>query len=166
MNFGTTTSVQDQYSSYSSLMRFAIFQSEGGPVPNGARITSATLSLYKYSSYNMVFAVHRVLQDWSESTATWNQRTPGLSWSTAGANGLGTDIASAPDASASTDFNPGWINFDLTSSVQAMSLAPALANYGWRLKGVSGYSSAIKRMYSSEFTGMPLLRPKLAIVYE
>src|SRR3954469_2999322 len=35
-------------SSTSLAIRFAIFQSEGGPVPNGATINSATLSLYKY----------------------------------------------------------------------------------------------------------------------
>lgn len=67
---------------------------------------------------------------------------------------------------AATDFNPGWINFDVTSSVQEMSLALSLANFGWRLKGVSGYTSAIKMFYSSEFTGMPSLRPKLVITYE
>lgn len=167
LNFGANTGFQDQFSNYSSLMRFAIFQSEGGPVPNGTKITSATLSLYKYSYYNMVFALHRVLLDWSESSATWNRRLPGLSWSTAGANGLGTDIAATPDALASTNFNPGsWINFDVTSSVQGMSLAPSPANFGWRLKGVSGYTSAIKMFYSSEFTGMPSLRPKLVITYE
>ncbi len=66
---------------------------------------------------------------------------------------------------ATTDFNPGWINFDVTSSVQAMSLAPALANYGWRLKGVSGYTSALKKFYTSEFTSTPSLRPKLVITY-
>lgn len=165
LNFGAASNVQDQYSNYSPLMRFAIFQSEGGPVPNGTKITSATLSLYKFSYYNMAYGVHRVLVDWSESSATWNQRLPGLAWSTAGANGLGTDIDATPDASASTDFNPGWVNFDVTASVQAMSLAPMLANYGWRLKGVSGYISGRKQIYSSEFTGMPSMRPKLLITY-
>ncbi|MFZ3081480.1 Ig-like domain-containing protein [Rhodoferax ferrireducens] len=166
LNFGANTSFQDKLSDYSSLMRFAIFQSEGGPVPNGTKITSATLSLYKFSYYNMVYGVHRVLVDWSESSATWNRRLPGLSWSTAGANGLGMDIAATPDALASINFNPGWINFDVTSSVQGMSLAPSPANFGWRLKGVSGYTSAIKMFYSSEFAGMPSLRPKLVITYE
>jgi hypothetical protein len=165
LNFGATSNLQDQFSNYSSLMRFAIFQSEGGPVPNGTNIKSATLSLYKYSSYNMVFAVHRVLLDWSESSATWKLRLPGLPWTTVGANGLGTDIALTPDALASTDFNPGWIDFDVTASVQEMSLAPTLANYGWRLKGVSGYTSALKKIYASEFTGTPSLRPKLLITY-
>lgn len=166
LNFGASSNVQDQYSNYSSLMRFAIFQSEGGPVPNGANISSATLSLYKYSSYNMVYAVHRVLLDWSESGATWTQRSPGLGWSTLGANGLGSDIAATPDASAATDFNPGWINFDVTASVQAMSQAPTPANYGWRLKGVSGYTSALKKFYASEFISTPSLRPKLVITYQ
>lgn len=167
LSFGANTSFQDKLSDYSSLVRFAIFQSEGGPVPNGTKITSATLSLYKFSYYNMVYGVHRVLVDWSESTATWNRRLPGMYWSTAGANGLGTDIAATPDALASTDFNPGsWINFDVTSSVQGMSLAPSPTNFGWRLKGVSGYTSLIKLFYSSEFTGMPSLRPKLVITYE
>lgn len=165
LNFGAASNLQDQFSNYSPLMRFAIFQSEGGPIPNGTNITSATLSLYKYSSYNMVYSVHRVLLDWSESSATWNLRQPGLAWSTVGANGLGTDISATPDASASTDFNPGWINFDVTASVQAMSLAPTLANYGWRLKGVSGYTSGLKWIYSSEFSGTPTLRPKLVITY-
>ena len=166
LNFGARSNFQDQYGNYSSLMRFAIFQSEGGPIPNGANITSATLSLQKYSSYNMVYALHRVLLGWSETSATWTQRSPGLAWSTVGANGLGTDIGATPDASAATDFNPGWINFDVTASVHAMSLAAALTNYGWRLKAVSGNTSGLKLFYTSEFTGTPALRPKLVITYE
>ena len=165
LSFGANTILLDKLSDYPSLMRFAIFQSEGGPIPNGTNIKSATLSLYKYSSYDMVFAVHRLRLDWSESSATWNLRQSGLPWTTAGANGLGTDIALTPDAMAATDFNPGWINFDVTSSVQEMSLAPTLANYGWRLKGVSGSTTALKKFYASEFAGTPSLRPKLVITY-
>ena len=116
--------------------------------------------------YNMVFALHRVLQDWSESSATWNQRLPGIGWVTAGANALGADIGLTPDANASTDFNPGWINFDVTSSVQTMGLGTSGLNYGWRLKSVSGNISGLKRIYSSEFAGMPDQRPKLVITYD
>ena len=166
LNFGAWDYMQDRNTVYSPLIRFSIFQSEGGPVPNGARITSATLSLYKYTSYNMVFALHRVLQDWSEKGATWDQRLPGISWVSAGANALGADIGLTPDATASTDFNPGWINFDVTSSVQNMALGTSGPNYGWRLKGASGYISGLKRMYSSEFVGMPAQRPKLVITYQ
>lgn len=166
LNFGATTNLQDQFSTYPSLLRFAIFQSEGGPVPNGARITSAVLSVYKYTSYDMVYALHRVLQPWSESAATWNLRLSGTTWATAGANGVDTDIAAVPDATASTNFNPGWINFDVTSSVQQVSLQATPINHGWRLKGAGGNASGLKQMYSSEFNGTPTLRPKLVITYE
>ena len=166
LNFGVAASVQDQYGNYPSLLRFAIFQSEGGPVPNGARITSAVLSLYKYSFYDMKYELHRMLQDWSETGATWNMRQSGVAWNVAGAAGIGTDIGAAADATAATDFNPGWINFDLGASVQRMSLATSPANFGWRLIGISGNISGLKKFYSSDFITVPSLRPKLVITYE
>jgi hypothetical protein len=163
-NLGASTSVQDQREYYSTLLRFAIFQSEGGPVPDGAQIVSARLSLYKYSTYDMVYGLHRVLQDWSESTATWNQRLPGQPWSTAGANGAGSDYMATADATAATSWAPEWIEFDLTASVAGMSSDTARANYGWRLRSVSGNAN-LKRIYSSEFSADPALRPKLVISY-
>jgi hypothetical protein len=92
-NLGASTSMQDQREYYSNLLRFAIFQSEGGPVPDGAQIISAQLSLYKYSNYDMVYGLHRVLRDWSESAATWNQRLAGQPWSAPGASAPSTAIA-------------------------------------------------------------------------
>lgn len=41
----------------------------------------------------MDYALHRVLQDWSETAATWVQRLPGQPWASSGGNGLGTDLA-------------------------------------------------------------------------
>jgi hypothetical protein len=156
--------VQDQREYYSPLLRFAIFQSEGGPVPDGAQIVSAQLSLYKYSTYDMVYGLHRVLQDWSESTATWNQRLPGLPWSTPGANGAGSDYLAVADATAATAWAPEWIAFDVTGAVAGMSSDAARANHGWRLRSVSGNTN-LKRMHSSEFAADPTLRPKLVISY-
>ena len=166
LNFGASTGVLDQLGYYPSLLRFAIFQSEGGPVPNGARITSAVLSLYKYSFYDMTYRLHPLLQDWSESAATWNMRQSGVAWNVAGAGGIGTDYGAAADATASTDFNPGWVNFDLGASVQQMSLATPPTNFGWRLVGISGNISGLKKFYSSDFMTAPDLRPKLVITYE
>jgi hypothetical protein len=166
LSFGALTNVQDQRSYYSSLLRFAIFQSEGGPVPNGAQITSAVLSIYKYSSYDMVYGVHRILQDWQEGSATWNQRAPGLAWAVAGGNGAGSDYAGSPDASFSSSFDPGWMHFDVTSAVSTMSGSSPLVNHGWRLLAAGGYITALKKMYSSEFASDPSLRPKLVISYQ
>jgi len=161
--FGGTTSLQDQASNYSNLIRFAIFQSEGGPVPDGAVIQSATLSLYKFSYYNMTYGLNRMLVDWSESGATWNQREAGLPWSVAGANGSGVDYAAAADAQGSAAWSPGWVNFDVTAAVEQMSQGSP--NYGWRLIGLSGNTTNIKRFHTREYATDPTLRPKLVISY-
>jgi hypothetical protein len=165
--FGATNRLQDQQSLYPALLRFAIFQSEGGPVPNGAVITSAVLSVYKYSSYNMTYNLQRVLQDWSEAGATWNQRLPGVPWATGGAAGIDTDISSAIAATAATDFSAGWVHFDLTANVHEMSQAASPANFGWRVRGVSGYTSALKLFHASEAAAdSAALRPKLVVSYQ
>ena len=79
--FGTAGFIYDQRTdNYAGLFRFAIFNSEGGPIPDGAIINSAMLALYKESYYNMSYAVHRLLREWSEEAATWQQALPGQPW--------------------------------------------------------------------------------------
>jgi hypothetical protein len=165
LSFGTVANTQDQRDYYTPLLRFAIFQGEGGPVPQNAVITSAVLSIYKYSSYDMVYSVHRMLRAWSEPTATWSAPGTGGAWAIAGANGIGTDYAALADATASSGFNPGWVNFDVTNAVSAMSTSSGL-NLGWRLRGVSGYTTALKKFHSSEASADPSLRPKLVVTYQ
>lgn len=166
LGFGAQTTTYDQWQRYSTLVRFAIFQSEGGPVPDGATITSATLSMHKSTAYSMTYEVRRVLGNWSESGATWLLRMPGVAWATPGANGIGTDISATVAASATVGWDPGWMDFDVTDSVRYISAAPAALNFGWRVIGTGGYLSAGKRFYSSEFAGDPALRPKLVVRYE
>ena len=166
LSFGSNAIIQDSKSFYSILARFAIFQSEGGPVPNGAAIRSASLSFYKSSSYNMTYAVHRIMKDWNEAAANWNQTGASGAWSVAGANGAGSDYLATADATANAGFDPGWIEFDVTTSVQQMSLGNPVGNYGWRVLAVSGYTSALKKFHSSEYGGNIDLRPKLTISYE
>lgn len=162
--FGASNRLQDQRSQYTSLIRFGIFQSEGGPVPNGAIIESATLSLYKYSAYDMTYALHRVLKPWQETTANWTQTGDSGSWAVVGANGSGSDYDAAPDATGSVGFSSGqWLEFDLTDGVQRLS--NGAGNFGWRLMPVSGYVSALKRFYTSQYDTDPRFRPKLSVRY-
>jgi hypothetical protein len=71
---------------YRPLLRFAIFQSEGGPVPNGATIQSAKLELYK-QYYDYTLRLNALLKPWVESQATWMLSQTGVAWSVAGAAG-------------------------------------------------------------------------------
>src|SRR5206468_11499019 len=101
----------------SLLLRFAIFQSEGGPVPDGSTITSATLSLYKTwgpVTGASTFKASRLLKNWNELQATWNQAASGLAWQTAGAFGS-TDVSATADRqdTVATDINIS-LNIDVT----------------------------------------------------
>ncbi|HEX3155280.1 MAG TPA: DNRLRE domain-containing protein [Candidatus Angelobacter sp.] len=160
-----------------TVIRFAIFASEGGPVPNGVTITSATLSLYKYNGPDAVIQATRLLRSWTETGVTWNTTGTGTAWTVPGAGGVGTDVVSSADGqgsiadaavnncTSSTMPAACWLNIDVTSGVQAFS--SGTANDGWLLTQVS--SSAIdqyKDFNSKDITNFPTARPKLTITYQ
>jgi hypothetical protein len=146
---------------YTPLVRFAIFQSEGGPVPDGAIFQSATLSLYK-QYYDETLQLNALLGSWVESEATWQQRASGVPWSAGGAAGADRDYVSAPDVQVIPSFNPGWVDFDVSTRAQQWS--DHGGNFGWRLSQTTAGGNA-KTFHSSEYTADPSLRPKLTVVY-
>ena len=164
VNFGAAQFLQDKatVTRFRSLVRFAIFQSEGGPVPDGATITAATLSLYKYGYYDTTYQLRPVLTNWLEGEVSWNQSRQGVPWSSPGATGMGADIAASSDGTGSTLWDPGWVVLDVTGGVQA--IAGGRSNRGWLLDAVSGNSNS-KFFYSSEYTTNTSLRPLLTIRY-
>lgn len=160
---GAATQFLDQSFAYTTIVKFAIFNSEGGPVPDGATIDSARFSIYKANVYNMEYGLHRMQQSWSEDTATWLQRSPGQPWGAAGATLAGVDYTAIPDAEDSVDWAAGWVEFDVTTAVRAFRSGSP--NHGWRLRGKSGSPAALKYFNASEFLTNPSLRPKLEISY-
>ena len=159
---GAATPLYLDPSNYIPLVRFAIFQSEGGPVPNGAVIQSASLQLYK-QFYDDTLQLNALLKPWVESQATWQLSQTGTPWSLIGANGPGSDYNITADALVVGDFNPGWVSFDVSTRVQQWS-SGANANYGWRMRQTSAGGNA-KQFASSEYTADASLRPKLTVIY-
>ena len=161
-NFGASQILMNRASEYPILIRFTIFTSEGGPAPDGVIIKSARLAMYKSSTYDSVYQMTPLLVNWSEATATWNQRLPNIAWAVSGATGVGTDLAAEYDARASVGWNPGWLEFDVTHAVQKISNGQV--NYGWKMVWVGGNSN-IKKFASSENATLSL-RPKLTVVFQ
>ena len=149
-------------SNHVSLLHFDIFQSEGGTIPDGTFIESATLSLYKWSAYDHVYQAYPLLVDWKEAEVTWDERQTGLPWNGKGASVVGLDISTSADAEAFVTWNPQWLDIDVTTSVRGIN--DGVANYGWQLHSISGNPNT-KKYHSSEYTGNLSLRPMLTMEY-
>jgi PKD repeat protein len=161
--------------SNTGLIRFSIFQSEGGPVPSGVTITSATLSLYKFGGPDGVMKASRILKQWNEAGVTWNSTTSTSAWTTPGALGVGTDVlatadgqGSVGDADANNCGSSGaeacWLHIDVTPGVRAF--ATGTPNFGWKIAQVSSsLPNNNKNFTSRDNSGFPFLRPKLLITW-
>jgi hypothetical protein len=75
---------------------------------------------------------------------------------------VGADYSSSWDAEYTAPWDAGWMPFDVTARVQAISAGAA--NNGWRIVGVSGYGTT-RYFFSSEYTVDATLRPRLELSY-
>lgn len=105
-------------------------------LPPKAKITKATLRLYAFdlkpgkpAPVDPVLNVSPVSADWNEKEATWNEAVKGKAW-----NRPGGDFG--PVETSVTvplkDFKPGWLEFDVTKSLQTMLTEGK--NYGWLIR--------------------------------
>lgn len=132
-----------------------VFGTGADQVPLGAQIVSATLTVNCYNAGNTLTA-YRLLEDWTETHATWNRRTNGVNWGNPGADGT----ISRDTAGINWDcLTIGVKTFDLTAIVQQWSAG--VPNFGVvvRETGNDGVE-----WYSSEHTTLTN-RPLLTVTY-
>jgi hypothetical protein len=107
-------------------------------IPAGASITSARLALSASKSPNLSafgFELHRVLQPWTESAATWNLReAPDVTWSSPG-GAAGVDFATQASAAAQVQGINRYTWGSTTGMVADVQgwLDNPVENYGWLL---------------------------------
>jgi hypothetical protein len=143
------------------LIKFKIFEREGGLLPNDAVITKAELTLYKADDYGShLVSAYRLLKDWKELEATWNNASATEAWSTPGAGEEGVDRSAKL-----TEFTAagaiGFQTFDITPLVEGYD--QGVENKGWLFTQPTQMSLIVP---SSEYTEDPLKRPKLTLTYK
>ena len=101
---------------YESLIRFGnIRHSDGGPLPEDAEITGASLRLYKDSSISASVNVYRLDGSFNENSVTWNTKPA-----------MNAEILASKDLSASS----GWYSINIpVSTVEGWADSAGL-NYG------------------------------------
>ncbi|MEZ4733359.1 MAG: DNRLRE domain-containing protein [Caldilineaceae bacterium] len=165
-NYGAHESLETTSSgTTASLLRFDL-----SSVPANSTVTTAQLSLYlKWSDAGNDLRpaqLHRMLVDWVEQEATYQQRAAGQPW--AGNSGplAGTDFAFMPTTSTQTGPAGVWITWAVTDLVQYWVSNPA-ANFGVLLRDPADYGNGgVGRSYASREHADVSWHPKLSITFD
>lgn len=132
-------------------------------IPTGAQILSAKVKTYQSDSNgntSAVYRLHELTRDFSETTATWNQASTGVPWTTAGGDFSSTVVS---DLTA-INSDPARMNWDATTSVRKWMADPA-SNKGFMLKIANEFATWDWLSLLSDEASESLLRPRLVVEY-
>ena len=135
-------------------------------IPTDATISVATLNLYlDYYEHLLELSpsvsVHRVKQDWEELQATWDERSTGAAWDTAGCEGSGDREASS-SGSATIGAVSTWYQWDVGALVQDWVWYPT-TNKGMLLLPASGAGRWLRFHSMNTGTNTPRLHVEYTV---
>jgi hypothetical protein len=127
-------------------------------LPPSSTLISSTLRLYELSTIsNQTISLYRLTNSWVGSQVTWNNRSSGIAWSTAGGEYQTTALAT---------FSPNLANqyrdIDVTSMTQGWMNA-TFSNHGLLLRA-SGSNGEVR--FASNESATASQRPQLCITYQ
>ncbi len=132
VNTSSSTNLRVRPDDFSALLRFDLSQ-----VPPNAVIEDARLDLWVYyrsSQSAITVQPFRLLRSWDVASSTWNRASSTTSWTTAGADGSGTDRETLPEGQTLLDRTDAWVSFSVTNMAQQW-VWNGDQNYGLLLKG-------------------------------
>ena len=136
-------------------------------VPREAIISDAQLELYlsKPPANDMRAAIHGMLRQWNEATATWVAPEPGQSWTVQGAQGVGSDHMPVAADVQQIQAGSRWYRFTVTALVR-LWLSDPTSNFGMITLAQPGdsLSNGEAEFASSDYSTQEL-RPRLVITY-
>lgn len=148
-------------------------------IPSTDTVSSATLSLYEYDAADTASVgswaagLRRVLVDWNEAQANWDDRLTSTAWTTGGAGSDGNDRSASDSASLTLDGTAAgafvdWTGSTLDDDVQKLVDGTYSNNYGWLLQAPTaanqGSNTAFNLFRSSDYA-TAADRPKLVIIH-
>lgn len=137
-------------------------------LPAGATIEAATILVTVNNQSNAAYEIYEALRPWVEGTVTWNEFDTAMAWTTAGANGAGTDrdstvLGVTPDDNINRKLRAIVLNASGIGVVQDW-LDGVRTNNGFLLRGDLGIGTNGLNLESSEDPVLAL-RPMLTVFY-
>ncbi|WP_203981222.1 golvesin C-terminal-like domain-containing protein [Planosporangium flavigriseum] len=134
-------------------------------IPSNAQVTGAQLRmwntyLYPGTDTDEWVDAYKLTRDFDETTASWNNASAGVPWTTAGGD---------YDPAALSGFNgftndPEWEAWDVKNAVSGWLANPA-SNYGLLLKQRDEVNQTARAMLLSSEAAEPMQRPTLEVTY-
>lgn len=138
------------------VIRFAL----SSEIPKNADIKKAVCSIFftGVTIGNKYTTSYRLTKEWDESEVTWMNATSDVPWITPGGDYSEVNTSKidyVPDSS--------WENYDVTNIVRQFT--SGTPNYGFLIASDRANGNKHRSYYSSEFTKVDSLRPKLTIIH-
>lgn len=138
----------------------ALFKFDLSQIPANATITSAALTLVaekqNFSAQTATFELHRLIQPWVATEATWNNRAADTPWTTPGAAAEDDySLTVSASQSVSDAFSTTYIfgsTADMVADVQSWVSTPD-SNNGWIFKVADESVSPTSRRWGSTTIG-------------
>ncbi|MCJ7561703.1 MAG: DNRLRE domain-containing protein, partial [Thermoplasmata archaeon] len=131
-------------------------------IPSNAVIDDAAVYMWQISggkSTPVLYTVHSLMSDFSETSATWNMNDSISDWVEPGG-----DFDPYPYASGTFPYVVGWFGIEISKLVEEW-VKDSSENRGFIIVAVPAGGDAVKMFQSSDQTASPTYAPKLAINY-
>jgi hypothetical protein len=143
-------------------------------LPSSITVSSARVELYLNDGFggsSQVFTGYRLLRNWTESTATWNEYTTASNWGTAGGTNA-TDRSATPSATSEVITTSLGAYYEilqdsaqLRSDIEFFAANPG-SNFGWHLERTdSSNDSHYRVFFGADGAGADGQFPFLVVTY-
>jgi hypothetical protein len=160
-NFGTTTDIvldRESTDKHVGILKFDL----SNLICYATLVRSATLKLQKLSGNDQAISLYRLLNNWTETQATWNNRLTSTAWSTPGGDYNPSQLIDATGTPVSNIFN--W---NATGILQNMVCSSYLyPNYGFIIRVDETGGNRLTIFASRENNTAGVIKPSLQVTFD
>jgi len=152
-NFGSATTLLSQWNDGLGIEWITLLSFGGlSSIDSDDNVSACSLGLHQYTGSTVDLQISKLLRDWVEAEATWQNWKTSNSWTSGGARGAG-DVSAINFLHNYLGGSDTWeiiVNHAQLIADTQDFIDGTIANYGWRFRTTNFDSGRSKHFYSSE----------------